>query len=45
MLDVDFGSNPETMNSNYLDMYEGVHTDVVYTNIFDENSDLSTLGM
>ena len=28
--------------SNYLDMYEGVHADVVYTNRFDENSDLST---
>ena len=28
-LDVDFGSNPVTMKSNYLDMYEAVHTDVV----------------
>ena len=42
MLDVDFGSNPETMRSNYLDMYEGVQADVVYTNRFDENSDLSS---
>ena len=42
MLDVDFGINPETMKSNYLDMYEGVHADMVYTNKFDENSDLST---
>ena len=42
MLDVDFGSNPETMKSNYLDMYDGVHADVVYTNRFHENSDLST---
>ena len=41
-LDLDFGSNPETMRSNYLDMYEGVDTDMVYTNRFDENSDLST---
>ena len=41
-LDVDFGSNPETMRSNYLDMYDGEHTDVVYTNRFDENSDLIT---
>ena len=40
--DVDFCSNPETMRSNYLDMYDGVHTDVVYTNRFDESSDLST---
>ena len=41
-LDVDFGTNPETMRSNYLDMYEGAHADMVYTNRFDENSDLST---
>ena len=34
-LDVDFGSNPETMKSNYLDMYEGVQADVVYMNRFD----------
>ena len=42
MPDVDFGSYPETMRSNYLDMYGGVHKDVVYTNRFDESSDLST---
>ena len=42
MLDVDFGSNPEIMRSNYLDMYERVHADVVYTNRCDESSDLST---
>ena len=41
-LDVDFGSNPETMRSSYLDMYDGLHTYAVYTNIFDESSDLST---
>ena len=41
-IDVDFGHNPETVRSNYLDMYEGVHTDVIYINIFDESSDLST---
>ena len=42
-LDVDFGSNPETMRSNYLDMYEEVYIDIVYINRFDENSDLSTM--
>ena len=41
-LEVDFGNNPETLKSNYLDMYERVHTEMVYTNRFDENSDLST---
>ena len=42
MLDVDFGTNLDTMRSNYLDMHEGVHAEVVCTNRFDENSDLST---
>ena len=41
MLEVDFGINPETLKSNYLDMYEGVHAEMVYTCRFDENSDLS----
>ena len=40
-LEVDFGINPETLKSNYLDMYEGVHAKMVCTNRFDENSDLS----
>ena len=42
MLEVDFGINPETLKSNYQNMYEGVHAEMVYTNRFDENSDLST---
>ena len=42
MLDVDFDSNPEKIKSNCLDMYEGVHPDVIYTNRSDESSDLST---
>ena len=41
MLDVDFGINPEKMKSNYLDMYEGVYEEMVHSNRFDENSDLS----
>ena len=41
-LDADFGTNPETMRTNYLDMYDGVHTEVWYTKRYDENSDLST---
>ena len=40
-LEVDFGINPEILKSNYLDMYEEVHTEMVYTNRFDENSDLT----
>ena len=41
-LDVDFSSNPETMRSNYLDIYDGVYADIVYTNRSDESLDLST---
>ena len=42
MLEVDFDIKPEMLKSNYLDMYEDIHTEMVYTNRFDENSDLST---
>ena len=37
-LDIDFGDNPDMLKTNYLDMYEGVHADMVYSNRFDENS-------
>ena len=39
---MDFGDNPNMLKTNYLDMYEGVHTYMVYSNRFDENSYLST---
>ena len=39
--DVDFGINPETMKSNYFDIYEGVHAEMMYMNRCDENSDMS----
>ena len=42
MLDMDFGDNPDLLETNYLDMYEGVHAGVIYSTRFDENSDLST---
>ena len=41
MLDIDFGINWETLKSNYLDMYEGIHAEMIYSNRFDGNSDLS----
>ena len=40
--DIDFGISPETLKTNYLDLYEDVFADMIYTNRFDENSDLST---
>ena len=41
-LGVDFGIYPDILKSKYLDVYEGVYTEMVYTNKFNENSDLST---
>ena len=41
ILDVDFGIYPDVLKSRYLDIYEGVYTEMVYANKFNENSDLS----
>ena len=43
ILHMDFGENPNILRKNYLDIYEGVHAKIVYTNRFDESSDLSTM--
>ena len=40
-LDIDFGIYLDILKSKYLDLYEGVYTEMVYTNKFNENSDLS----
>ena len=39
-LDIDFGIYPDILKSKYLDVYEGVYAEMVYTNKFNENSDL-----
>ena len=41
-LDIGFGVNFETLKINYLDLYEDVQAEMIYTNRFDENSNLST---
>ena len=41
-LDIDFGMYPDLLKSKYLDVYEGVYTEMVYANKFNANSDLST---
>ena len=33
---------PEMLKGEYLDMYEGIQSEVISTTRFDENSDLST---
>ena len=42
-MDIDFGIYPDILKSKYLDVYEGVYSEMVYANNFDENSDLSTI--
>ena len=40
--DVNFGRSPEKLIAEYLDVYEGVYADVISTDRFDEDTDLST---
>ena len=41
MVDEDSGNSPEKSKSEYLDVYEGLYAEIISTNRFDENSDLS----
>ena len=38
----DFGTTPQKLQEEYMDVYEGIHSEIVSSNRFDENSDLST---
>ena len=40
-LDVDFGLYPDITKARYLDIYEDIYAEIVYTSKFDKNSDLS----
>ena len=40
--ELDFGLMPKTLWKEYLDVYEGIQSEVMNTTRFDENSDLST---
>ena len=40
--EVDFGTIPENLQKEYLDIYEGIQSDIVSSSRFDENSDIST---
>ena len=40
-LNIDFGESPEIMRNRYMDVYDEIHAEVVTTNRFDENVDLS----
>ena len=39
---LDFGSTPQKLQEEYMDVYEGIHSEIVSSNRFDEYSDLST---
>ena len=41
ILELDFCNNPDKLRGEYLDMYEGVQSEVISTTKFDENSSLS----
>ena len=40
--EVDFGTNSQNLQAKYLDVYEGIQSDIVSSSRFDENSDIST---
>ena len=40
--ELDFGTMPQKLHEEYMDLYEGIQTEIVSSNRFDENSDLST---
>ena len=40
---IDFSGVSEKVKSDYLDVYDGVYAEVISTNRFDEDTDLSTM--
>ena len=40
--ELDFGTMPQKLQEEYMDIYEGVHSEIVSSSRFDENSDIST---
>ena len=39
---INFGASSIKLKANYLDVYEGVYAEVISTNRFDEDTDIST---
>ena len=42
MLELEFGDTPEKLKEEYLDVYEGIQSEILSTTRFDANLDLST---
>ena len=40
--ELDFDATPQKLQEKYMDVYEGIHSEVVSSKRFDENSDIST---
>ena len=40
--ELDFGITPQKLQEEYMEIYEGIYSDIVSSNRFDENSDIST---
>ena len=40
--ELDFDATPQKLQEEYMDIYEGIHSEVVSSNRFDKNSDIST---
>ena len=40
--ELDFGTTPQKLQEEYMDIYDGIHSDIVSFNRFNENSDIST---
>ena len=43
VVELDFGAMPEVLRGEYLDVYDGIQSEVVNTARFNENLDLSTM--
>ena len=42
ILETDFGQTPDILREEYLDVNEGIQSEILHTTRFDENSDIST---
>ena len=40
--ELDFGIIPQKLQEEYIDIYEGIHSDIVSSSRFNQNSDIST---
>ena len=43
--EVDFGTTQQRLQEEYMDIYEGIHSDIVSSSRFNRNSDTSTTYM